>query len=133
MGVGANPVLTLPFIAAEAMTKYHAVKLNAVDQGVDLADTIGDACIGIVQETVSSDDATAGRIVAVAVSGTSVWQAGAAVSIGDRLRTAADGEAVALAATTANQEVVGIALTAAAAAGDWFTVLLLPGVTHETT
>jgi len=133
MGVGANQVLTLPFVAAEAMTKYTAVKLNAVDQGVDLADTIGDACVGVVQETVSADDATAGRIVAVAVMGTTVIEAGAALTTpGTRVRASATGQAVTLAATTAEQNQLGITLTAAGAQGDWLTILLTPGVSYTT-
>ena len=100
---------------------------------VNAADTIGEAIFGIAMETATAQDATDGRVIAVAVMGTAVWEAGAAVSIGDKLRTAADGQAVALAATTADQNQVGIALTAAANAGEWFTVLLTPGVEATTT
>lgn len=133
MGVGRNYVMDLPYIVTEAITKFQAVKLGTADQTIDAADTIGEACIGIALETADADDATDGRIIAVAVAGTAVWEAGAAVTIGQKLRTAADGQAVALAATTADQNQVGIALTAAANAGEYFTVLLTPGVEATTT
>ena len=131
MGVGRNYVLDLPMQANEALVAKRAVKL-AGDQLVDQVDTLGEATLGIVTETATAQDATDGRVMAVSVIGTAVWEAGAAVSVGDRLRAAADGQAVALAATTAEQEQVGIALTAAANAGEWFTVLLTPGVQVDT-
>ena len=133
MGVGRNFVLDLPYTITEAITKHQAVKLGSADQTIDAADTIGEAILGIAMETATAQDATDGRIIAVAVMGTAVWEAGAAVTIGDKLRTAADGQAVALAATTEDQNQVGVALTAAANAGEWFTVLLTPGVEATTT
>ena len=133
MGVGRNYVMDLPFVVTEAITKYQAVKLGTVVQTIDAADTIGEAIIGIAMETATTQDATDGRVIAVAVMGTAVWEAGAAVSIGDKLRSAADGQAVALAATTADQNQVGVALTAASNAGEYFTVLLTPGVEATTT
>ncbi len=132
MGVGRNFVLDLPFTITEAITKHQAVKLGSADQTIDAVDTIGERAIGIAMETATAQDATDGRVIAVAVLGTAVWEAGAAVSIGDRLRVAADGQAVALAATTTEQEQVGIALTAATNAGEWFTVLLTIGAQVDT-
>jgi hypothetical protein len=133
MGVGRNYVLDLPFQPTEAMTKYTAVKLSG-DQTVDLADTIGDDCIGVVQETVTAQDVTDGRVVAVAVIGTTVIQAGAALAtVGTKVRASATGQAVTLAAATADQKQLGITLTAAAAQGDWITILLTPGVEATTT
>lgn len=132
MGVGRNFVLDLPFTVTEAITKFQAVKLGSADQTIDAADTLGERMIGIAMETASAQDATDNRTIAVAVLGTAVWEAGAAVSIGDRLRAAADGQAVALAGTTTEQEQVGIALTAAANAGEWFTVLLTIGAQVDT-
>ncbi len=132
MGVGRNYVLDVPMVVTEAITIYTAVKLGSADQTIDAADTNGEAILGIAMEAATAADATAGRVINVAVMGTAVWEAGAAVTIGDRLRTADDGQAVALAAATAEQEQVGIALTAASNAGDWFTVLLTPGVQVDT-
>lgn len=132
MGIGRNYVLDLPFVVTEAITKYQAVKLGTADQTIDAADSLGEAIIGIAMETADAQDATDGRVIAVAVAGTAVWECGAAVSIGDRLRTAADGQAVALAAATAEQEQVGIALTATANAGEYFTVLLTIGTQVDT-
>ncbi len=132
MGVGRNYVLDLPFTVTEAITIYTAVKLGSADQTIDAASGLGDRCIGIAMEAATAADATANRTIAVAVLGTAVWEAGASVSIGDRLRTAADGQAVVLATTTTEQEQVGIALTAASNAGDWFTVFLTIGVQVDT-
>ncbi len=132
MGVGRNYVLDLPFVVTEAITKHQGVKLGTADQTIDAADTIGERLIGIAMETATAQDATDGRIIAVAVLGTAVWEVGAAVSIGDRLRVAADGQAVALAAATTEQEQVGIALTAATNAGEWITVLLTIGTQVDT-
>ncbi len=132
MGVGRNFVLDLPFTITEAITKHQAVKLGTADQTIDAADTAGEAILGIAMETATAQDATDGRVIAVAIIGTAVWEAGVTIAIGDRLRTAGDGQATTLAATTTEQEQVGIALTAAANAGEWFTVLLTPGVQVDT-
>jgi len=133
MGVGRNYVMDLPFVVTEAITKYRAVKLGTADQTIDAADTAGEAILGIAQETATAQDATDGRVIAVAVLGTAVWEADAAVAIGDKLRVSGDGQAAQLAATTADQNQVGIALTAASNAGEYFTVLLTPGVEATTT
>ncbi len=132
MGVGRNYVLDLPFQIAVAVTKYQAVKLTANDQECTPVTALGEAILGIAMETASAQDATDGRHISVAVMGTAVWEADAAVAIGDVLRTSADGQAAQLAAATADQNVVGIALTAAANAGEWITVLLTPGVQNTT-
>ncbi len=132
MGVGRNYVLDLPFVVAAAVTKHTAVKLSA-DQTVTPAVGAGDDCIGIAMETANAQDATDGRIIAVAVLGTADWEVDAAVAVGDKLITSADGQAAQLAATTADQKQVGIALTAATNAGEWITVLLTPGVEATTT
>ena len=132
MGVGRNYVVDLPFVIAAAVTKHTAVKLSGADQTVTPASGAGDACIGIAMETANAQDATDGRIIAVAVAGTAVWEVDAAVAIGDRLRTSADGQAAQLAAATAEQEQVGIALTAATNAGEWVTVLLTIGAQVDT-
>ena len=131
MGVGRNYVVDLPFVVTEAITKHTAVVLGTGDQTVDAAGA-GEACIGIAMETATAQDATDGRVIAVAVAGTAVWEADAAVTIGDRLVSSADGQAAQLAATTTEQEQVGIALTAAANAGEWFTVLLTIGAQVDT-
>ena len=133
MGVGRNFVLDLPYTITEAITKHQAVKLGSADQTIDAADSLGEAILGIAMETATAQDATDGRVIAVAVLGTAVWEVDAAVAIGDKLRVSADGQAAQLAATTADQNQVGVALTAATNAGEWITVLLTPGVEATTT
>ncbi len=131
MGIGRNYVLDLPMQANEALTKHLFVKL-AGDQSVDQGDTLGEEVIGVVQETATAADATSGRVVSVAVMGTAVVVAGAALAVGAHVRSSAAGKAVALAATTADQNVAGILLTAAAADGDLVTILLTPGLQEDT-
>jgi hypothetical protein len=105
--------------------------LGTGDQTVDAAGA-GEACIGIAMETATAQDATDGRVIAVAVAGTAVWEADEAITIGNRLVSSADGQAAIVAAATAEQEQVGIALTAAANAGEWITVLLTIGTQIDT-
>ena len=61
---GPVNIADLPFACGEAVTKFHAVKLVAGGL-LNMCDTQGERALGIVQETVSADDAAAGRIVAV--------------------------------------------------------------------
>lgn len=133
MGVGRNYVLDLPFVVEAAVTKYTAVKLGTGAQSVTPATGAGDQCIGIAMETADAQDATDGRIISVAVMGTAVWEADGPITKGVKLRTSADGQATTLAATTADQKQVGIALTGASNAGEYITVLLTPGAEATTT
>lgn len=111
---------TVGKIASEAITKYRAVKLNSSDNdSVDAVDTLGEVAYGVATETASATDATNNRVIAVQTEGIVVIEAGAALSAGANVRADASGKAVALAATTANQERVGVLEEASAADGDW--------------
>jgi hypothetical protein len=87
-----------------------------------------DTVIGILQETVSAADATLGRACAVRVIGVSRAIASAPIAIGARVVPTTAGKLVTAPGTTANQNQVGIALSAAGADGDHFDVLLTIGV-----
>ena len=126
MGVGRNYVLDLPMVVTEAITKHEGVKLGTAEQTIDAADTLGEACLGIAQETATAADATNGRVIAVAVLGTAVAEAGAAVAIGVNVYVEADGQLITVPGAQTNANRVGVALTATSAAGEWFTVLLTP-------
>src|SRR5437868_356903 len=96
-----------------AVARYHAVKINtANDQTVDVTSAAGQRAFGIVQETVSTTDVTAGRVADVRVIGVSTCIANSAIAIGDRLRVSAtEGLLETAPAATAKVQMVGIALT----------------------
>ena len=125
---GPNYSIDKGFYIDAATTQFYAQKLvTGSKEHVTQASTLGDACIGIIQESVTAAYVTNGRIADVRIAGISRAVAGGAVTIGARVRAAASGKLVALAAATAKQEVVGIAMTAAAADGDHFDVFLTLG------
>ena len=128
---GPNYVLDKGFIQDAAVNQFEAVKLATL-QHATKSSVAGEACIGISQETVSTADATAGRVSDVRIMGISRAKAAVAITIGARVRSNGDGTLTTLAATTAKQEVVGIALTAAGATNDHFDVLLTPGAQADT-
>ncbi|MEN8721863.1 MAG: capsid cement protein [Alphaproteobacteria bacterium] len=74
----------------------------------------GEAIVGLAQRDAENN------VVGVTVVGLAVGTAGAAIAIGDELEVGADGKLVPLAAGVS----VGIAMEAAAADGDKFSVLL---------
>jgi hypothetical protein len=123
---GPNYVLDKGFIIDAAAGMFTAQKLTAVKEHATLAG-VGEQVIGILQETVSAADAATGRTAAVRIDGIARCLASAAVAVGARLVCAANGKMV-TATTGANQNQVGIAMTAAAADNDHFDVLLTPGV-----
>ena len=121
---GPNMVLDKGYKANGAVTQFRGVVL-ADDTSVTQAAAAGARCVGISQETATAQDATDGRIINVRVQGISRAVASAAVTRDARVAVQADGR---FAAATATQVPVGIALTAAAAAGDHFNVELTPGM-----
>jgi hypothetical protein len=121
----ANPVLPKGYKVTTAIAIFRAVMLTA-DDSIKQADTAGAFCVGICQEAVDSTDGTAAkRVVDVVVEGTSKAVAGAAVATrGTALATTTTGKLI---AATTGQRIVAYSLTAAAADGDWFDVLLRQG------
>jgi len=82
---------TRTFEAGEDLSsaQFHFVTLEA-DGQVDLADSAGEQCIGVLL----NDPDTAGYAATVAISGKVMVEAGAAVTAGDALQTNAAGEAI---------------------------------------
>jgi hypothetical protein len=117
-----------------ALTKFRAVILGtAAAQTCDVPAGQNAQCIGVVQETTTAADVTAGRIVDVRVAGVTTAEADAAITIGQQLIcNAATGRIGPALAATAKQYKIGIALTAASAQGDWFEMQLTPGVQIDT-
>lgn len=81
---------TRTFEAGEDLSaaQFHFVTLEA-DGQVDLADSAGENCIGVLLNS----PAAAGRAATVAISGKVMVEAGASVTAGDKLQTNAAGEA----------------------------------------
>lgn len=109
-------------IPSEAMTQFYAVKVSG-NKTVDLNDTAGERCIGIVQETITADDVTSGRYAGIRSIGHSRAVASAAIAVGAPVQASGDGRVVAAAS---GDFVIGIALTAAAAANDQIEIMVQP-------
>jgi hypothetical protein len=100
--------------------KYLAVAL-ASDGQVDIADSQGEVCIGILQEATAD---AAGKVCRVRTDGTSIVEAGAAFEEGVELMADADGQLI---TATSAKYVVAVALEAAADAGDHVRALITRG------
>lgn len=131
MGVGRNYVLDLPMQLGGAVTKHRIVTLTG-DQQATQAAALGAVPLGVAMETATAQDATDGRVISVAVLGTAVVEADAAIAVGAKLYSSADGQALTIPAAQTNVAQLGIAMTAASAAGEWITVLLTPGAQVDT-
>ena len=133
MGIGAHQILDKAFEANEALVQYRLVKLvTAEDRDVDQCDTAGEAALGVVQSEVSAGDATNSRFVDIRMMGVSLIEASAALTKGILVQTSANGRIQAVPVAVGNEEVAGLLLDDAAAAGDWVAVLLMPGATTNT-
>jgi hypothetical protein len=126
--VGPNFVLDKGFIADTAVTQFYGVKQSA-DDHVTIATVLGEAVLGFAQESnITAGDAANGRVIDVRIMGITRAVCSAAITRGARVRIAADGRVAPLAAATANQNQVGIALTGTANANEHLDLLLTPGV-----
>jgi hypothetical protein len=98
------------------------VKL-AADQQVAAIAAVTDQALGVAKVDVSATEATSGKGTAVQILGVAWVEAAAAIARGAFVAPSANGRAQTAVAT---QFGMGIALKAAANAGDWIPVLLLP-------
>jgi hypothetical protein len=118
---GPNYVLSKGWPAGGAITKYRFVELATTGVTVTQTNGAGDPCIGVAQEEISAADATAGRVVNVAVMGISRCIAGAILAnAGIQVGSNASGQVI----TAASGSVLGILLTPATATGQHVDVLL---------
>ena len=129
---GPNFVLDKGFIIDAASNQFKCQKVVTATKEHATEAGAGEFAVGVLQETVSAADATAGRVCDIRIMGISRCIASAAIAIGDRVVVAATGKVATAAATTAKQAQVGIAMTAAAANNDHLDVLLTPGVQIDT-
>lgn len=133
MGVGPNYVLDKGFLA-QGSTAYafgEGVVLGTVEQSVARATTAltVPGFFGVVQEDLDTTRLATGKaFVGVRILGITRAIAGAAIAKGAILINDTSARVVTQAGA-AGTPVVGIALTAASAAGDHIDVLLTPGAT----
>jgi hypothetical protein len=123
------------FYVDAATNIFKCQKLNTTTMEHVTEAGANDPVIGIIQETVSSADATTHRLPRAAnvrVAGVSRAIAAAGITVGARLVAGATGQVITALVTTAKQNQVGIALTPATNAGDHLDVLLTPGVQIDT-
>lgn len=96
--------------------QYTFVKLNASGQVIQ-CDTQGEQAYGILQ----NDPDEAGKAAIVAIGGISKCEAGEAVTAGNFVGTAADGQALDASLTTGDVQ-LGLAVSSAGAAGEIFSL-----------
>jgi hypothetical protein len=119
---GPNYVLDKGFEAAGAISRFHFVKLNTSEQ-VSQCDAQGEASIGVCQDTITSDDATNGRVAAVRLFGISRVISGDTFSaVMTPVTVGADGRAE---PATTGDRVVGYNLQTSVD-GDHMDVVLIP-------
>lgn len=112
LGTAVNPSPTIVMEAGAALTdaRYRAL---AVSSGKLVLPDAGANVIGIaIGET--DDSVAVGEDVTVQIKDIGKWEAADAIAIGDELATDATGKAV---KATSGAFIVGVALTAASAAG----------------
>lgn len=119
----SNPTLLKSFTAGGAITAFRLVKFSAAETVV-LAAAATDSFIGVANEVA----AASGERQDVVLDGIAFIEAGAAFSLGAYITSDASGRGVAAApGAGVNNRIIGIALDAAAAAGDVCRVMLAPG------
>lgn len=131
---GPNFILDKGYQPTGAVRKFRVVTRSTTNkEQCAEATVLGAQPLGVCQEEISAADATKGRVADIRVAGASRCIAGAVMATLDiPVRVDAQGRVVPLAAATANQNVVGILQTAAAAIGDHVDVFLTPGTTRST-
>jgi hypothetical protein len=101
--------------AAAALTKFRAVKFSAAET-ITPVTGITDMVAGVVQHDVTAGEILKGKGGSIAVEGDTMWEASAAITIGQRVTIAADGRCKALAA---GERTMGHCVEAATGAGKY--------------
>lgn len=121
----SNPTLIKSYVAEAAVLPYRVVKFGTADGQVVEAAAATDASIGIADNL---GQGTAGSRVDVAVDGIVEAEAGAAVARGVLVSVDSSGRVItATASAGANVRVIGVAMSAAGAAGEIILVSIKPG------
>lgn len=130
---GPNFVLDKGYQPTGAVRQFRAVTASTSNkEQCAEATSAGARVLGICQEEVTAGNATNGRVASIRIMGISRCIAAAALAIDVPVRVDNQGRVQAMAATTANQNQVGITRTASANAGDHIDVQLTPGVQIST-
>ena len=106
--------------AAAALTKFRAVKFSA-DETVTPVTGITDLVAGVVQHDVTAGEILKGKGASIAVEGDTMWEASAAITIGQRVSIAADGRCK---ASAAGERIMGHCVEPASGAGKFARVHL---------
>lgn len=122
--MGPNEILDKNFIPDDEVTLFRVVEQTDVDHCEEV-DTAGADWVGIAQEEADELDVYNRRVIRVRTQGISRGIASGPISLRARVSATANGR---LGVATAGHYVVGIAVSPAAAEGDWFNVQLTPGV-----
>src|SRR5690554_272073 len=117
-----SDTLIKTFQATTPIAGYLLVKPGTNDGEVAAATASTDALIGVTTQIGTQDNGSCDVIMA----GVTEVVAGAAVTAGASLTADSSGRAVTIGATAGRT--IGVAITAAAAAGDIISVLLAPGI-----
>lgn len=121
----SNPTLIKSYVAEAAVLPYRVVKFGSADGQVVQAAAAADASIGIADNL---GQGTAGSRVDVAVDGIAEAEAGAAVARGALVSVDSSGRVITAAASAgANVRAIGVAMSAAGAAGEIILVSIKPG------
>jgi hypothetical protein len=120
MAGGQSGILELPYKASSAISKLRFVQLTG-DETVGACTAVTDKALGVSKVDISAAEQLAGKALDVQVSGVAWVEAAAAITRGAYVGPSLNGRAQTAVAT---QFVRGIALKAAANAGDWIPVLL---------
>lgn len=121
----SNPTLIKSYVAEAAVLPYRVVKFGTADGQVVQAAAATDASIGIADNL---GQGTAGSRVDVAVDGIVEAEAGAAVARGVLVSVDSSGRVITASASAgANVRVIGVAMSAAGAAGEIILVSIKPG------
>lgn len=120
---GPNYGLGKGYIAQTAISRFFAVKGGTLDETCTAVTGATDNIVGIAQQDVVAADVNK-QAIDVRSQGISKMVASAAIAKDAPVALSANGRAVT--AGAAGSRVVGIARSAAAAAGDWLDVELVP-------
>lgn len=120
--MSANPGLIKSYIAGAAVNPSRIVKNGATSGYVIQNAAATTVSLGVTTQNVS---AATGERIDVVHDGIVLVEAGAAITFGVKLTSDGTGRAVTAVATN---EVIGVALEAATAAGDLIRMLIRPGI-----
>lgn len=107
--------------------QFYAVKLHSTEGQVALGAAVTDVVYGILQDKPKSGES--GRVRCLGISKAIVDGNAAAIAIGDRLGSDANGKLVK--AHTADRPICAIALAAATTNGDIIAVLMTPNAVYR--